>query len=214
MTATTHQLGIPASGSALPSPSLILIAEDEYLVAMGISSSVASMGFDVQGPATDGPQALSLARERRPDLAVLDIRMPGMSGIECARVLWRELSVPCVVLSAYSDHEHVVDAQEAGVFGYLLKPLGADALRVSLQTAWARAHDDVSHRRRIAELESSLASRKVIEQAKWKLIEVRGLTEPQAHLVLQKAARSDRRALIEVAQEVLDSASHPLLRAD
>lgn len=192
----------------------MLIAEDEYLVAMGISSSVASMGYEVQGPATDGRQALALAHERRPDLAVLDIRMPGMSGLECARVLWRELSVPCVVLSAYSDHEHVVDAQEAGVFGYLLKPLGSDALRVSLQTAWARAHDDASHRRRIAELELTLASRKVVEQAKWKLIEVRGLTEPQAHLILQKAARSDRRPLLDVAQEVLDNPSHPLLRGN
>jgi response regulator NasT len=147
-------------------------------------------------------------------MAVMDIRMPGMSGLECAKVLWHEMSVPCVVLSAYSDHEHVVDAQEAGVFGYLLKPLGTDALRVSLQTAWARALDDASHRKRIAELELTLASRKVVEQAKWKLIEVRGLTEPQAHRVLQKAARSDRRPLLDVAQEVLDNPSHPLLRGN
>lgn len=192
----------------------MLIADDEHLVAMGIADTLRTVGYTVCGPASDGKDALAMARTDQPDLALLDIRMPNMDGIECAAMLWNELEIPSVILSAFGSQQYVEEAQRAGVFGYLLKPIAGDALRATLMIAWSKAFTQSSQSKRIGQLEQTLAVRKTVEMAKWRLIESRRLTEAEAHALLQRTARSERRRLVDLAQDVLSRTDHPLLRSE
>jgi response regulator NasT len=188
-------------------PCKVLIADDEHLVATGIAAHVRELGHKVVGIAADGEAAIALARETSPTLALLDIRMPKASGIEVAMLLYKELGIPSIIISAYSDEEHVNRIQgygaDSGVYGYLLKPVSRDELRVTIGTAQQRSGVDDFHTTRIGQLEQNLHNRRIVEQAKWLLVEKKGLTEPQAHDKLQKVARDRRRPLVEVAQAVI-----------
>ncbi|MCA9309589.1 MAG: response regulator [Phycisphaerales bacterium] len=186
-----------------PTPQRILVADDEHLMATGLTTSLAALGHAVIGPVSDGESAIDSARREPPDLAILDIRMPGIGGLEAAKILWEEMGIPTIIISAFSDPTYIEQAQETGVFGYLLKPVSSENLRVTLSIAWARAANQMDNAARISQLERTLAGRRAVEQAKWKLIEERGITEPEAHSMLQKAARNGRRSLAEVAGEVL-----------
>jgi response regulator NasT len=193
-----------SSGSSIkPAPERVLIADDEHLMATGLASSITSLGFTVVGPVGDGRAAIELAKKDPPDLAVLDIRMPELEGLAAAEILWEELAVPSVIVSAFSDKRYIEHAQQIGVFGYLLKPVSTENLRVTLAIAWARATSHAVQRKRIDQLENTLNNRKVVEQAKWTLIDREGISEPEAHARLQRDARNNRRPLVEVAQEVL-----------
>jgi len=187
----------------------VLIADDEHLVATGIAAHVRDLGHKVVGIAADGEAAVALAREQSPNLALLDIRMPKASGVEAAMVLYQELGIPSVIISAYSDEEHVSRIQGygagCGVYGYLLKPVSRDELRVTIGLAQQRASVDNFHSTRINQLEQNLTNRRVVEQAKWILVEKKGMSEPQAHERMQKVARDRRRPLIEIAQAVIQS---------
>lgn len=195
--------------SASFGPCRVLIADDEHLVATGIAAHVRELGHKVVGIAADGEAAVALAREQNPTLALLDIRMPKASGVEAAMVLYQELGIPSIIISAYSDEEHVSRIQGygsgSGVYGYLLKPVSRDELRVTIGVAQQRASVDNNNSTRIGQLEQNLANRRVVEQAKWILVEKKGITEPQAHEKLQKVARDRRRPLVEIAQAVIQS---------
>lgn len=188
-------------------PCKILIADDEHLVATGIAAHVRELGHKVVGIAADGEAAIALARESQPNLALLDIRMPKASGIEVAMLLYKEMGIPSVIISAYSDEEHINRIHgygaDSGVYGYLLKPVSRDELRVTIGTTQQRASVDGFHSTRIMQLEQNLHNRRVVEQAKWILVEKKGLTEPQAHERLQRVARDRRRPLVEIAQAVI-----------
>src|SRR5690606_23084579 len=128
-------------------PARLLVADDEHLVATGIVGYARDLGHNVVGVASDGEMALAMAREHRPDLALLDIQMPRMTGIEVAKVLAEEMNIASVIVSAYSDAEHLhrIHSQGAasGIFGYLLKPVGREDLRVAIAVAQQRnAIDD------------------------------------------------------------------------
>lgn len=190
-------------------PCRILIADDEHLVATGIAAHVRELGHKVVGIAADGEAAVALAREQSPNLALLDIRMPKATGVEAAMVLYQEMGIPSIIISAYSDEEHVSRIQGygtgSGVYGYLLKPVSRDELRVTIGVAQQRASVDNFHSTRITQLEQNLNNRRVVEQAKWILVGKRGMTEPEAHERLQRVARDKRRPLIEIAQAVIQS---------
>lgn len=190
-------------------PCRILIADDEHLVATGIAAHVRDLGHKVVGIAADGEAAVALARESSPNLALLDIRMPKASGIEVAMMLFKELGIPSIIVSAYSDEEHISRIHsygaDSGVYGYLLKPVSKDELRVTIGTVQQRASVDNFHSTRISQLEQNLHNRRIVEQAKWLLVEKKGMTEPQAHEKLQKVARDRRRPLVEIAKAVIQS---------
>ncbi len=190
-------------------PCRALVADDEHLIAIGIASNLRDLGHEVVGIASDGEAAVALAREQAPDLALLDLRMPKLSGTEVAMILYEELAIPSVIISAYSDQEHVQRIQgygaSSGVYGYLLKPVGVDELRVSVGVARQRAAVDLHRAGRIEQLERNLANRRTVEQAKWKLVEKLKITEPVAHDKLQRVARDRRRPLIDIARSVLES---------
>lgn len=197
--------GVPTSFG----PLRVIVADDEHLVAMGIVNNLRDLGHDVVGIAPDGEAAVSLARELLPALALVDLRMPKLSGTEVAMILYEELGIPSLIVSAYSDQEYISRIQgygeSSGVFGYLLKPVGTDELRVSIGVAVHRSATDNHHTCRIEQLERNLANRRVVEQAKWKLVETQKITEPAAHEKLQKLARDRRKPLVEIARQVMES---------
>jgi len=186
----------------------VLVADDEHLVASGIQQALKEAGFDVIGPAGDGEEAIALCERQRPDIAVLDIRMPRRDGLSAAEVIYGRLGVPVIILTAYSDSTYVDQTNRIGVFGYLLKPITQDQLTVEIQVAWGRYRDSLMQRGEIGDLKERLENRKIVEQAKWILVKRQGLEEPEAMRLLQKSARNTRRTLIDIARSVIDG--HPL----
>ena len=189
----------------------VLVADDEHLVAIGIASSLNSLGIEVVGPVAEGKSAIEVGRSSQPDLALLDIRMPGLDGLKCAAALWTELEIPSIIVSAYSTQNYVDEAQQPGVFGYLLKPVTTESLKAAVSVGWSRACTQLWQSKRINQLEETLAVRKTVEMAKWRIIEARRVSEAEAHSLLQRSARNDRRRLVDVAAEVLAHQNHPLL---
>jgi response regulator NasT len=196
--------------SPLPLPKRVVVADDEHLVATGLVQALCSFGIFTIGPVADADSAIELAIKERADLAVLDIRLnTPKDGLSAAAELWHEHNIPTVIVSAYAETGYVQRAIESGVFGYLLKPISTESLRVTISVAWAWATSHDGQSARISQLERTLESRKVVEQAKWKLIQSRGMTEPEAHNWLRDAARQSRRRLADVAADVLDGSADP-----
>lgn len=196
----------PAPARApLAQPRRILVADDEHLVATALVLSLAELGFTVVGPASDGLQAVQLARLALPDIALLDIRMPRRDGIDAAREIFADLAIPVVIVSAYSDPTEVAGAGAAGVFGYLVKPVSTEQLRAAIEVAWDRFNQLLAVQSENSDLRRRLEERKLIEQAKWVLVKQRSMTEPDAMDLLRETSRASRRAMIEVARETLQN---------
>ncbi len=184
-------------------PASVLLADDEHLVSLAMTASLASAGYVTVGPAVDGEQAVQLARQAMPDIAVMDIRMPKRGGISAAKELFRDLLIPVVIVSAYSDAEQVQAASEVGVFGYLVKPVTPDQLRAAIEIAWAAYVRFVTERKATEDLRKRLEDRRVIEQAKWLMVSKHGMTEPVAVQILRQTARDTRRSMVDVAQQMI-----------
>ncbi len=181
----------------------ILVAEDEHLIAMSIVEHLGHLGFEVIGPASNGEQAVEMARAQRPQMAVVDIRMPGMDGLEAAGILYRQMNVPVVIISAFTDEDYVQRSSSIGVFGYILKPITADDLRVSLEVAWALYTQQQRLSGEVRGLKTALEDRKVIERAKGLLMDRLSLNEADAMRQLQKQSRSTRQKLPDLARAML-----------
>ena len=187
----------------MPDPLRILIADDEAVIRLGLRSMLEDQGYRVVGEAADGTRALDLVRRLRPDLVFLDIKMPGINGLQAAQALLAERAVPVIVLTAYADREFVDKAKDAGVLAYLVKPVRESDLRPTVEVALARfreiraLHDDVGS------LEDALATRKLIERAKGVLMRRNGLDETAAFAQIQRRARNSRRTMKEIAEEIL-----------
>jgi AmiR/NasT family two-component response regulator len=181
----------------------ILIAEDETIIRLDLRDLLERAGFDVCAEAKDGEEAIELARSERPDLAILDVKMPRLDGIEAARQMLDERPLPIVMLTAYGQDELVARAVEAGVFGYLVKPFREQDLLPAIQTARAR-HEELNALREEADsLAEALAARKAIERAKGLLMEKEGLTEDEAFARLRKASQVSGRPLKVVAEALI-----------
>jgi AmiR/NasT family two-component response regulator len=201
----TTQQTLPLPGKVPAHPTKILIADDEHLVASGLAVNLRELGYEVIGPASDGEEAIELSRTTHPDMALLDIRMPKKDGLAAAEVLFRSMGIPVMIFSAYSDPEYVTNGNRVGVFGYLLKPVTQDQMRVGISVAWGRFLDHINQNSEITTLKERLEQRKVIEQAKWIIVKRKGVGEPEAMKLLQKQARNNRRTLIDVARSVLEN---------
>ena len=160
-------------------------------------------GFDVVAEARDGAEAVELARTSAPDLALLDVRMPGMDGIDAARAMLEERPIPVVMITAYSQYDVVARAVEAGVFGYLVKPFREADLLPAIETARARHAELETVRAESDSLRAALVARKVIERAKGLLMEKERLSEDEAFARLRKASQVSGRPLRVVAEAVL-----------
>jgi AmiR/NasT family two-component response regulator len=160
-------------------------------------------GFDVVAEARDGAEAVELARTCEPDLALLDVRMPGMDGIDAARAILEERPLPVVIITAYSHYDVVARAVEAGVFGYLVKPFREADLLPAIQTARARHAELAAVRAESDSLRAALAARKLIERAKGVLMDREGLTEAEAFNRMRSAAQRTGRTLVDIAEAVV-----------
>jgi response regulator NasT len=181
----------------------ILIAEDETLIRLDLRQLLEAPGFEICAEARDGEEAVELARREQPDLALLDVKMPRLDGIEAARRILDERPIPIVMVTAYGERELVARAVEAGVFGYLVKPFRESDLLPAIATARAR-HDELAALRAEADsLAEALAARKAIERAKGLLMERDGLTEAEAFARLRKASQISGRPLKVVAEALI-----------
>ena len=181
----------------------ILVAEDETIIRLDLEKTLEDAGFEVCAAAKDGEEAVELARSQRPDLAILDVKMPRLDGIEAARRILAERPIPIVMLTAYEQAELVSRAVEAGVFGYLVKPFRAGDVVPAIEAARAR-HSELEALREEAEsLAEALATRKVVERAKGLLMEREGLSEQDAFARLRRASQVSGRPLGVVAEAVV-----------
>ena len=181
----------------------ILIAEDETIIRLDLRAMLEGAGFEVCAEARDGVEAVELARAERPDLAVLDVKMPRLDGIDAARQILDERAIPIVMLTAYGQDELVSRAVEAGVFGYLVKPFREPDLLPAIHTARARYEELAAVREEAESLADALAARKAIERAKGLLMEREGLTENEAFARLRKASQISGRPLRVVAEALI-----------
>jgi AmiR/NasT family two-component response regulator len=181
----------------------ILIAEDETIIRLDLRDLLERAGHEVCAEARDGVEAVELARSEKPDLAVLDVKMPRLDGIDAARTILEERQIPIVMVTAYGQQELVARAVEAGVFGYLVKPFREQDLLPALETARAR-HEELAELREEAEsLADALAARKAIERAKGLLMEKERLSEKDAFARLRKASQISGKPLKVVAEALI-----------
>ena len=186
-----------------PRPLRILIAEDETIIRLDLRDVLERAGHEVCAEARDGEEAVALALSERPELAILDVKMPRLDGIEAARRILAERPVPIVMLTAYGQEELVARAVEAGVFGYLVKPFRETDLLPAIQTARARHAELEALREEAESLSEALATRKVVERAKGLLMEREGLSENDAFVRLRRASQASGRPLGVVAEAVI-----------
>jgi AmiR/NasT family two-component response regulator len=181
----------------------ILIAEDETIIRLDLRELLEKAGHDVVAEARDGEEAVDLARAHEPELALLDVKMPKLDGIDAARRILEERPIPIVMVTAYGEGDLVARAVEAGVFGYLVKPFRETDLLPAIKTARARHEELVALREEADSLAEALAARKAIERAKGLLMEREGLTEQAAFARLRKASQISGRPLRVVAEALI-----------
>lgn len=181
----------------------IIIADDESLIRLDLREMLVHLGYDVVAEVGDGRAAIDLARKLRPDLVIMDIKMPEVDGISAAQTLTGEKIAPVVLLTAYSDQALVDRAKEAGVVGYVVKPFREAELMPVIEVALARFEEFCAVEREVASLKDALESRKVVERAKGVLMEAHGLSEAEAFHRIRKSSMDSRKSMKEVAEAVL-----------
>jgi two-component system, response regulator PdtaR len=181
----------------------ILVAEDETIIRLDLREILERAGYEVVGEARDGEEAVELALSAKPDLAILDVKMPRLDGIEAARRILADRPIPIVILTAYGQDELVSRAVEAGVFGYLVKPFRETDLLPAIQAARARHAELQTLREEAESLAEALQTRKIVERAKGVLMAREGLTEEEAFARLRRASQVSGRPMRVVAEALI-----------
>ena len=181
----------------------VIIADDESLIRIDLREMLTHQGYLVVGEAGDGRSAVNLARELRPDLVIMDIKMPDMDGIEAAQILTGERIAPVLLLSAYSQQELIQRARQAGVAGYLVKPFREGDLAPAIEVALARFSEFRAMEREVGNLQEALETRKAVERAKGILMDTQGLSETEAFRKIQKMSMNNRKPMRAVAEAII-----------
>ncbi|MFC7343272.1 ANTAR domain-containing response regulator [Saccharopolyspora griseoalba] len=192
---------------AKPVERRVLVAEDEALIRLDLVEMLREEGYEVVGEAGDGQEAVRLAEELRPDLVILDIKMPKMDGIEAASNIAGERIAPVVILTAFSQRDLVERARDAGAMAYLVKPFAKRDLVPAIELAVSRFTEVQALEAEVADLSERLEARKTIERAKGLLMSKHNLSEPESFRWLQRTAMDRRTTMKAVAQAVLDNLS-------
>ena len=187
----------------------VFVAEDEAIIRLDIVETLSSMGFEVVGQSARGDDAETQVRELVPDVAILDIKMPGRTGIEVARSLTDDLVCAVVILSAFSQRGLVEEAIDAGVLAYLIKPFQRNEISVQIEVARARHQQMKELADEVDSLHQRLSDRVLLDRAKGVLIDNHGLGEAEAMRFVQKRAMDQRRAVRHVASDILDGSLEP-----
>ena len=181
----------------------VLIAEDEALIRLDLKEMLEEEGYAVVGEAGDGEQAIALAETLRPDLVILDVKMPKLDGIAAAQRIAGDRIAPVVILTAFSQRELVERAREAGAMAYLVKPFQKKDLLPTIEMARSRFAEMVQLEKEVAGLSDRLEARKVIERAKGLLMLEHGMSEPEAFRWIQRTAMDRRASMRDIAQTVI-----------
>ena len=188
-------------------PVRILVAEDEALIRMDLVEMLTESGYEVIAQATNGAEAIELAKEHKPDLAILDVKMPVLDGISAAQEI---ISIaPVLMLTAFSQKELVDRARDAGVMAYVVKPFTINDLIPSIEIAISRHAQMKSLADEVADLHERLETRKLVDKAKGILMQALNLSEPEAFSWIQKAAMDRRLSMKAVAQAVISPDALP-----
>jgi AmiR/NasT family two-component response regulator len=193
-----------------PAARRVLVAEDESLIRLDLTEMLTEEGYQVVGEAADGATAVRLAEELRPDLVVLDVKMPVLDGISAAERIVAQRIAPVLILTAFSQRELVERARSAGAMAYLVKPFVKADLVPAIEMALSRHEEITQLEQEVADLTDRLETRKLVDRAKGLLQTRFGLTEPDAFRWIQKAAMDKRTSMREVAQVVIAEMSADL----
>ncbi len=181
----------------------ILIADDESLRVMSLKAQLETLGHKVIAEAANGKEAVSLARELKPDIALLDIKMPEMDGIEAAKTITQERPIPIILLTAFSERELAERAAEANVSAYIMKPVSEQDLLPAIALAMSRFKEFQSLHREVDDLRDALETRKLVERAKGILMRRLNLTEEEAFRRMQRRSQNENKKLGEIAQAII-----------
>ncbi len=181
----------------------VVIADDESIIRMDLKEMLTTLGYLVVGEVADGTSAVNLARELKPDIVIMDIKMPDLDGIDAARILTQERIAPVVLLTAYSQSELVERAKEAGVVGYIVKPIQESDLAPAVEVAMARFSELRALEREVGDLKDALETRKLVDRAKGILMDSQNLTESQAFRRIQTMSMNTRKAMKQVAEAII-----------
>lgn len=187
----------------------IVIAEDEPLIRLDLRESLIEQGYDVVGEAGDGAEALRLVRDLKPDVAILDIKMPNVDGLTAARDIVGERLAAVVILTAFSQRELVEQARDAGALNYLVKPFQGHDLVPAIELAIARFREIVALSDQTELLSDQLENRKLVDRAKGRLMDSEGMTEQDAFRFLQQTAMTSRVPMKDVATQVIEGQLKP-----
>jgi len=181
----------------------VIIADDESIICMDLREMLSNLGYLVVGETGDGQSAVNLARELKPDVVLMDIKMPDMDGIDAAKVLTAERVAPVVLLTAFSQRDLVERAKEAGVVGYLVKPIQEADLAPAIEIALSRFREFRELEKEVDGLQDQLETRKLVDRAKGILMDTQGLTEAAAFRRIQKMSMNTRKGMREISQAII-----------
>ncbi len=181
----------------------VVIADDESIVRTDLKEMLTSLGYLVVGEVGDGRSAVNVARELKPDVVIMDIKMPDMDGIEAAKILTEEQIAPVILLTAYGQKELVDRAKEAGVVGYLVKPFREADLSPAIEIATSRFNEFRIMQQEVQDLQNALETRKLVDRAKGILMDTQGMSEADAFRKIQKMSMNTRKSMREVAEAII-----------
>lgn len=193
--------------SGVQSTARILVAEDEAIIRLDLVEMLQEAGYEVVGQASNGLEAIALSRQLKPDLAILDVKMPILDGISAAEEIIKV--APVLMLTAFSQKELVDRARDAGVMAYVVKPFTITDLLPAMEIAMSRHRQMVSLASEVADLHDRLETRKLVDRAKGILMQALSLSEPEAFSWIQRAAMDRRMSMKEVAQAVISPSAVP-----
>src|SRR5262245_43698929 len=191
------------AGKETSLPTRVLIAEDEAIIRLDLRETLEEEGYEIVGETGRGDEAVELARSLRPDLAILDIKMPGMDGLDVARALSEERLCGVLVLTAFSQRDFIEQARDAGALAYLVKPFQKSDLVPAIEVAIARFKELSALATEVKGLEEQLETRKVVDRAKGMLMDGHGMSEQDAFSFIQKRAMADRTKMKVVAERII-----------
>jgi len=204
-----HDRMSPMTIPDAPKPRRVLVAEDEALIRLDLAEMLKEEGYEVIGQAIDGHEAVEMAEQLKPDLVIMDVKMPGRDGIDAASEIAQKRIAPIVILTAFSQRDLVERARDAGAMAYLVKPFSINDLIPAIEVAVSRFNEIAELEREVATLADRLETRKLVERAKGLLQTKQGMTEPEAFKWIQRAAMDRRTTMKRVAEVVLETLDTP-----
>lgn len=185
----------------------IVIADNESIIRMDLKEMLEEAGHDVVAEASDGSRAVDLVRQYRPDLVIMDIKMPEMDGITAAKIISNEKLAPVLLLTAFSQKDIVEKAKDSGVLAYLVKPVKEVNLFPAIEIALSRFREFAELEQELENVKQSLETRKILDRAKGILMDAYNLSETEAYRRIQQYSMSKRKAIKDVAESIVDAAT-------